>query len=194
MATTNAFLNYTVQNDDLALGDLSAIDLDLSGNLRVAGSINPGTFTNRVIDSQLPGLTLAANQSGSTIFLNRALGISVVLPAAAPGLNFDFVVLTAIAGAGNSYVISPAGANSQFFGAICNQNNAGAGSGGVFSKTGGATVTMVITGGGGGTVTGGLIGSNLHIEAIKVNAGAENTWCVTGTVASDGAAPVTPFT
>lgn len=52
-------------------------------------------------------VTLTAAESGKVLFLNLATGIAVTLPAAAPGLEFEFYVGIAPTG-GTSYIIASA--------------------------------------------------------------------------------------
>ncbi|MDC0230923.1 hypothetical protein OAK19_03070 [Aureispira] len=107
-----ANLNSLVTNAAAVAGDLS-----VSGNLTVAGSISPGTFTNRVASLTANAAeALTAAQSGTTFVLNRAAGIAITLPTAAVGLNFEFVVGTS--SGGGPYTITGATTSENFQGSF----------------------------------------------------------------------------
>ena len=102
--TTQSFnSNNTTLKDVMMSGDLC-----LGGNLSVAGSISPGTFTNRVetfVDLGAAGAVaaspLTAAQSGTTFLIPLLSGASpqtVSLPPASPGLTYTFFQVGAAAG------------------------------------------------------------------------------------------------
>ena len=74
--------------------------LTVGGNLVVAGSISPGTFTNRVVTlvdvagaGAVAASPLTASQSGTTVVIPLLSGgtQTISLPPAAPGLTYTFV-------------------------------------------------------------------------------------------------------
>ena len=86
--TTTLPINQQVNLNSLAL---EAQDLDLTGNLTVAGSF--GTYKSNIINNTASaGTTLTASQSGSSIVMTNLAGNTFTLPAAAVGLTYTFIV------------------------------------------------------------------------------------------------------
>ena len=109
--TTQSFgSNNTTLNDVMMSGDLC-----IGGNLSVAGSISPGTFTNRVVDITGAGgaTVLTASDSGTVYFVDNGAGthaftVSAAL-AATNGFNFKIIVTAANA---NNVEVNGAGAGA----------------------------------------------------------------------------------
>lgn len=125
--------------------------------------------------------TLTAAESGAQVFLDKADGVVITLPAWAAGLNFRFIAITSVTS--NAYKVSTATQGTEFF------------DGSVQSLQDAAVASTVFTGDGSthdnismnGTTTGGLIGTDIEITATTTN-----KWTVTGSVRASGV-EATPF-
>lgn len=88
-----------------AAGVESVIDMtelaNLNGVVATAAEINRAAdVSTRVVNATASTLAVTeALHDGKTIVLDRAAGIAVTLPAAAPGLKFEFLVKTTFTGA-----------------------------------------------------------------------------------------------
>ena len=78
-------------------------DLDLDGNLTVAGTTTIATATPRVATLAASTGSLFSNQTGTIALLSIAAGDTVTLPAPVVGTTFDFYV--SIVPSGGSYKI-----------------------------------------------------------------------------------------
>jgi hypothetical protein len=124
-------------------------------------------------------VTLTAAQSGSTILFDRAAGIVYTLPAPALGLNFSFLVTTAIT-SNSAKVITDAG-TTLLLGSVWEAVAAGTGTQFFSAPTTSIAVTQ------NGTTTGGLIGSALYLTCVDAT-----HWMVDGTLVASGTI-ATPF-
>jgi hypothetical protein len=119
----------------------------------------------RVIEITAATATLSKNQSGSLVVLNRAAGIVVTLPDAGRGLEYDFVVETAVT---NNAVYKIIGNDSpSMHGSI---HSASSGGGNLFSANGTTHVAVSFS-----SATGGDLG--MQIKAICDDDGL---WHVSG--------------
>jgi hypothetical protein len=126
-------------------------------------------------------LALTAAQSGAFIYLDKADGVVVTLPATAVGLTYTFIVVTSVTS--NAYKLSTTTQGTEFF------------DGTVQSLQDAAVASTVFTGDGtthdnvsmNGTTTGGLVGTVLNVVCT-----AANKWTVYGTVRASGT-EATPF-
>ena len=75
--------------------------VDIGAITATAGELNRATdVSTRVVNATASTLTVTeALHDGKTIFLDRAAGIAVTLPAASAGLKFRFIVKTTFTGA-----------------------------------------------------------------------------------------------
>ena len=132
-------------------------------------------------------------QSGTIFTLNRAAGIVVTLPAATPGLRYEFYVETALTS--NAYTVNAASASDTLTGVLqlidiailgshvdLNDNVITTG----FSVPAAADHQLVTN----KTTTGGLAGSHWIYTCIT-----DSKWQISGTnICSSGATLATPFT
>ena len=117
--------------------------------------------------------TLSKNQSGSLVVLDKAAGLTVTLPEPGRGLEYDFVVKTAITAAAGYYTISIGdAATASIKGAV----TSGASDGAAKSQASSGASTVVL-----GTVNGGAIGTR-----IKLICDNDGKWNVTGSAIGSG--------
>lgn len=129
----------------------------------------------RVIDVTTATRTLSRNENDSLVVLNRGAGITVTLPSASRGLEFQFV-----AKANGAYVIDAGTAKIR--GALISaQDNVASKS---FTANGTNHVKVTTN----GTTTGGRIGSNFTLTCDT-----DGIWTAAGAVVSSTTA-ATPFT
>ena len=128
----------------------------------------------RVIDVTTAARTLSRNENGSLVVLNRGGGITITLPTASRGLEFQFA-----AKANGAYVID-AGTDT-FRGSLISAQDDTASKSFVANP---ATSVKIATN---GTTTGGRIGSNFTISCDT-----DGIWTVSGAVVSSTTA-ATPF-
>ena len=132
----------------------------------------------RVIDIIAATATLGKNQSGSLIVLNRAAGIVVTLPSPGRGLEYEFIVKTAVTS--NVYSITKSG-TSFIRGEIIVASSGDPGK--MFVGNGSTHITISMS----GSTTGGLVGT--HIKLVCDNDGI---WEATGFASGSGTV-ATPF-
>lgn len=123
----------------------------------------------RVVDVTASS-TLSKNQTGSLVVLANAAGLTVTLPTAGRGLEYDFVIKTAITGAAGYYTID-AGTYS-IRGAV----TSGASNGTAKSQATAAASTVVL-----GTINGGAVGTR-----IKLVCDEDGVWNATGSAIGSG--------
>lgn len=126
-------------------------------------------------------LSLTAAQSGGTIYLDKADGVVITLPAASVGLSYRFVVVTSVTS--NAYKLSTATQGTEFFDGTINSLQDSAVASAVFSGDGSTTDNFSMN----GTTTGGLVGT-----MIRVSCTVANKWTVDGFVRASGT-EATPF-
>ena len=100
-------LNLDVMNEVTA----SAAELNLTDGLlaTTAELNNVADGSNRILEVAAASLTLTeASHSGRIMMLNRAAGIAITLPVAAPGLHFRFIIKTTFTGAATIKSVSGA--------------------------------------------------------------------------------------
>lgn len=116
-------------------------------------------------------LTLTAAQSGGYVYLDKADGVTITLPATAIGLMYRFIVVTDVTSVG--YKISTSVQNTEFFDGTYNSLDIdGTGVVGVvFAANGSTHDNMTMN----GTTTGGLAGTELCMTCT-----AANKWTVSG--------------
>ena len=133
----------------------------------------------RVIDVTTATRTLSRNENGSIVVLNRGAGITVTLPSAGRGLEFQFVVK-----ASGAYTID-AGTDKIRGALLQSENNVASRS---FTANPASHVKIVM--GGATTQTGGLVGTN-----ITLTCDTDGIWTASGSsVATTAATATTPFT
>lgn len=122
-------------------------------------------------------VTLAgAADTGSTIYLNRASGVDVALPASpATGTVYHFEVLSAVTS--NDYSITANGGNSIYGFAFATRSAA---SPTIFLANAAGTDHMITMN---GSTTGGLVGTVLTLVYTSTN-----TWVASGSIYGSGAA------
>ena len=125
--------------------------------------------------------TLTAAESGATVFLDKADGVVITLPAWAAGLNYRFVVVTSVTS--NAYKLSTATQGTEFFDGTINSLQDAAVASAVFSGNGSSNDNFSMN----GTTTGGLVGTDIFVTATSTN-----KWTVTGFVRASGT-EATPF-
>lgn len=106
--------------------------------------------------------TLTADQSGATIFLNKADGVVITLPAPVVGLSFTFVALTSVTS--NSYkVITNAG--TVFIKGLLVSVDTDSTNALAYDQVGNGSTHVAITMN--GTTTGGLIYTNFQLVCMS---------------------------
>jgi len=120
----------------------------------------------------------AAQESGTTFLLSRAAGAAVTLPAAAVGLNYRFVVATALTA--GAYAIDAA--SGDFFLGLLNLG-AEDGAADAFAGDGTTDLSVDLNGG----TTGGGIGSEIEVTAVSAS-----QWLIRGSLLGTGTV-ATPF-
>lgn len=125
--------------------------------------------------------TLTAAESGALVYLAKADGVVITLPATALGLTYDFIVNTSVTS--NAYKLSTAVQGTEFFDGTINSLQDAAVASTVFTADGSTHDNVSMN----GTTTGGLIGTWL-----KVTCTAANKWTVSGFNRASGT-EATPF-
>jgi cytoskeletal protein RodZ len=126
----------------------------------------------RVIDMTTAG-TLSKNQSGAIVTLDAAGGFVVTLPAPGRGLEYDFVVKTAITGAAAYYEVAvPSTVAASMKGSVVS----GATNGTAKQQASSGASKLQL-----GTINGGAIGT--HLKVICNN---DSMWEVTGQAIGSG--------
>lgn len=159
--------------------------IDLGGNDIVVNTIKVGASTpgqiataaaSRVIRHTTGATrTLTAAQSGTTVYLDKADGVVVTLPASAVGLTYRFVVVTSVTS--NAYKLSTATQGTEFFDGTYNSLQDAAVASSVFTGDGTTHDNFSMN----GTTTGGLVGTD-----IEVTCTVANKWTVSGNVRGSG--------
>jgi len=163
--------------------------IDLGGNDLVVNSVSVGATApgqtgskSRVIRHTTGATrTLTAADSGTTVFLDKADGVVVTLPATAVGLHFRFVVVTSVTS--NAYKVSTSVQNTEFMDGTINSLQDAAVASAVFSGDGSTHDNFSMN----GTTTGGLVGTDVTFTCT-----AANKWTVYGNVRASGT-EATPF-
>lgn len=162
-------------NKDFTLGGSAVFDMSASsGTFKFPTGSVTNAYAN-VIDSSTATLTLTAAQSGSTVLLDRAAGTTVTLPAPVVGLQFSFVVATAVT-SNNHKVITDAGTTFILGGVVMTEAaDTNAGLGALFNGTTHLAILM------NGTTTGGIIGTAFNLTCVT-----STQWAIEGIVAGSG--------
>jgi hypothetical protein len=134
-----------------------------------------------IIDANSSTLVLTPEDSGKTIMLNRAAGVTVTLPEEEVGARFKFVVATTVTS--NAYIINGKAITDLFIGAVTSVDDVTPEVATMFKPdvTDDDSISM------NGTTTGGKIGTVIIVTCI-----AANRWLVEGTLAASGTL-ATPF-
>jgi len=154
--------------------DFGGIDLTVE-SLRVGvtapNSVGTGVASRVIRHTTGATRTLTAAESGTTVYLDKADGVVITLPAYSIGLTYDFVVVTSVTS--NAYKLSTATQGTTFFDGTYNS----------LDIDGTGVVGVIFTGDGSthdnfsmnGTTTGGLVGAVLNVTCT-----AANKWTVSG--------------
>lgn len=125
--------------------------------------------------------TLNPNESGSLVTFDRAAGIVYTLPAARPGLYFDFVITTTITS--NSAKVITAAGTELLIGSLTSVDTD---TGNVLvGFTGNGSTHVAITQN--GTTTGGILGTKFRVTCLS-----STRWIVEGNILGSGVV-ATPF-
>lgn len=119
--------------------------------------------------------TLTAAESGATVYLDKADGVVITMPATAVGLSYDFVVVTSVTS--NAYKLSSAVQGTEFFDGTYNSFQDAAVASAVFTGDGSTHDNFSMN----GTTTGGLVGTQFNVTCT-----AANKWTVSGFVRASG--------
>lgn len=122
--------------------------------------------------------TLTADQSGSTVLLDRAAGIVVTLPVAQVGVAFDFVVTVSVTS--NAYKIITGAATELLIGGYTNVDTDTSNAVAVFTADG-STHIAVNMDSASSNAKGGLIGTKLTFTCLS-----STKWMVEGIVQGAG--------
>lgn len=125
-------------------------------------------------------LSLDANESGSTFLLAKADGIVFTLPAPVVGLEYEFLVTTAVTS--NAYSIDTDAASTFLAGVVITGIGDAA-----TTETSAADGTTIVSLDMNGSTKGGLIGSYVKVKCVS-----STQWMVTGTLVGSGTL-VSPF-
>jgi hypothetical protein len=147
----------------------------------VLNNVGAGLHKKTFIDADAATLTLTAEDSGKTIFLNRATGCEVTLPDPEVGLTFHFVVRTAVTS--NDYSINGAETTHLFAGRVLNMDTDSSNVMAYFTADESDDDVMSLN----GSTTGGLKGDNFTVTCIS-----PTRWYVEGLVTGTGTV-ATPF-
>jgi hypothetical protein len=126
-------------------------------------------------------LALTAAQSGAVVYLDKADGVAITLPASAVGLTYRFIVVTSVTS--NAYKLSTAVQGTEFFDGTVNSLQDAAVASAVFTGDGTSHDNISMS----GTTTGGLIGTDLMVTCT-----AANKWTTSGFLRASGT-EATPF-
>jgi len=179
------------------MGEVGCLKDGIFQNLQVEGNsiLTAGTLSYKtpVFSITLATFTPKVSESGTIFTFNRAAGIVVTLPAAEPGLRYEFYVETALTS--NAYTINAASAADTLTGILLCQDIADVGTNVAlnedvatigFSRPAAADHQLSTN----KTTTGGLKGSHFIYTCISAA-----LWQVSGTnIGSSGATIATPFT
>ena len=149
-------------------------------NYDPAAALGVPTYVKAPVESGSGAtVTLLASQSGSTFLFDRAAGITYTLPAPVVGLQYQFVVTTAVTS--NADVIATDAATTFLQGVAyaC----IAAGTGGSFLGNGTSHVKVSMN----GTTTGGLVGSIIRVTCVTAT-----QWNVEASLVGSGTL-ATPF-
>jgi hypothetical protein len=119
--------------------------------------------------------TLTAAESGAYVYLAKADGVVITLPATSVGLTYTFIVHTSVTS--NAYKLSTAVQGTEFFDGTYNSLQDAAVASAVFTGDGSTHDNFSMN----GTTTGGLVGT-----IITVACTAANLWTVSGMVRGSG--------
>ena len=119
--------------------------------------------------------TLTAEESGTTVYLDKADGVVITLPAWAIGRTYRFIVVTSVTS--NAYKISTATQGTEFFDGTYSSLQDAAVASAVFTGDGSTHDNFSMN----GTTTGGLVGTDITITATS-----SNKWTVSGVVRGSG--------
>jgi hypothetical protein len=125
--------------------------------------------------------TLTAAQSGAIVYLDKADGVVITMPATSVGLMYRFIVLTSVTS--NAYKLSSATQGTEFFDGTVNSAQDAAVASTVFTGDGSTHDNVSMN----GTTTGGLVGTDILVVCT-----AANKWSVCGDVRANGT-EATPF-
>ena len=128
--------------------------------IKQGSTVTPLQKFEHIADAETVSLT--TGDSGKTLIIDRAAGVTVTLPTATPGLMYDIVLAATITS--NSVTISCATGES-FVGGVIQS----AGTIGNFGSSVGTILTL------NGSTTGGVVGSQL-----KLVCATGGKWIVTG--------------
>ena len=142
---------------------------------------NDFTYIPNVIGLESTTKTLTVEESGSVVFLNRAAGITVTLPAPQAGITYEFYVGTSVTS--NAYKIITNAGTTFLVGSVTNIDTDTSNAVAAFTADGTAHVALNMN----GTTTGGLRGSYFKFTCIS-----PTRWLVTGTNLGSGIV-ATPF-
>lgn len=140
----------------------------------------------KVIAPTTATVTIARSNSNSIFLMNAAAGIVFTLPAAVPGLYFEFAATVSVTS--NTYKVIVTNLLTEFLiGTLQGYNSASADAAAAFSGNGTThvAVTMNSTG---SNATGGIQGSLLSFQCLTTG-----LWMVSGSYLS-GTTATTPFT
>lgn len=138
-------------------------------------------FKDDIVDASSATLGLTAKDSGKTIVLNRAAGVTVSLPISAVGLRFKFLVSTSVTS--NAYTINTNNTTDLFTGGVIIIDSTTPEAPDMFSPDLSNDDSMAMD----GSTTGGLVGT-----AFEIICTAPYRWFVTGTLNGSGTL-ATPF-
>src|SRR5262245_57902469 len=146
-------------------------NIDLAGNTLIVkdiqvGASYPGSSAGAVYSRMLRHTTgatrtLTATESGTTVFLDKADGVVITLPAWSAGLTDRFVVVTSVTS--NAYKLSTATQGTEFFDGTYNSLQDAAVASAVFTGDGSTHDNFSMN----GTTTGGLVGTDITVVATS---------------------------
>lgn len=126
-------------------------------------------------------VSLTVAQSGSTILLDKADGLTITLPVDAVGLTYKFVSTVNLTS--SNYVIQGNASSDLFKGGVLLIDDATPEVATMFKPDNNDDYILTMN----GTTTGGEIGTDINITCV-----ASNVWYVSGTIAANGTL-ATPF-
>ena len=130
---------------------------------------------SNVISGQGATRTLNANESGSTVLLDRAAGIVVTLPVAKVGVYYDFVATASVTS--NAYKIITGAGTELLIGGYTSVDTDTGNAVAFFSPNGSTHIAVSSN----GTTTGGLLGTKLRFTCLS-----STKWLVEGSVQGSG--------
>lgn len=126
-------------------------------------------------------VSLTVAQSGSTILLDKADGLTITLPVDAVGLTYRFVSTVDLTS--SNYIIQGNVSSDLFKGGVSVIDDATPEAATMFKPDGSDDYILTMN----GTTTGGEIGTDITVTCV-----ASNVWYVSGTIAANGTL-ATPF-